>query len=162
MTDLNSQLTDVQEAEHIEQPSPALLITTPPGATVVVDTNVENSLLHVIGDACTSPPSIAGTETQSTTPAGDSSTKVEVKERKRRIRIDDDDESPTFNPLVRSIRRGRGRGSRGSRGGRGANSLRHQSNLKMQRSGSIFLLNTPEKSHDSIIFTTPEGKVRSF
>lgn len=48
-----------------------------------------------------------------------------AKERKRRIRIDDDDASPTFNPLGRptGLGRSRGRGQRGGRGSRGGGRL---------------------------------------
>lgn len=88
-------------------------------------------------------------------------TKPEAKERKRRIRIDDDDESPTFNPMARGVRRGRGRGGRGSRGARGAlKGMRQQRTPGTTGVGhNVFMLSTPEKSHDGIIFTTPEGKV---
>lgn len=88
----------------------------------------------------------------------DAATSVETKEKKRRIRIDDDDESPTFNPMARGIKtrgRGRGRGSRGGIGGRGA----MRGGLTTPRSGSLSLLSTPEKSRDAAVFTSPEGKV---
>lgn len=73
--------------------------------------------------------------------------------RKRRIRIDDDDESPTFNPLARGIRRGRGRGGRGSRGGRGT--LRRQLHRPL-----MSILSSPDKSSGEVSpFTSPEAKV---
>lgn len=76
-----------------------------------------------------------------------------MKERKRRMRIDDDDESPTFNPMSRGTRRGRGRGGRGSRG-RG----RLRTAQQQQRSSSI--ISSPDKSRDGGssscgVFTTP-------
>lgn len=72
-------------------------------------------------------------------------TPVVTKERKRRIVIDDDDESPTFNPLNRGIKKMRGRG----RGSRGRSLLRKKMNL----------LQSPEKSNDANVFTSPEGIV---
>lgn len=72
-------------------------------------------------------------------------TPVVTKERKRRIVIDDDDESPTFNPLNRGIKRMRGRG----RGSRGRGSLQRK----------MHLMQSPEKSVDATVFTSPEGIV---
>lgn len=103
-----------------------------------------------------------------------SSLKSVVKERKRRIRIDDDDESPTFNPLGRATglgrARGRGRGGRGgSRGG-----LSRQSAAGVQRtvkgvpvdSGIVdgaFRLVTPDKStttdNGTVVFMSPDEKM---
>lgn len=75
-------------------------------------------------------------------------TPVATKERKRRIIIDDDDESPTFNPLNRGIKRMRGRG----RGSRGRGLLRKK----------MHLIQSPEKSIDANVFTSPEGIVSLF
>lgn len=104
-----------------------------------------------------------------------STLKSATKERKRRIRIDDDDESPTFNPLGSRTTglgrtRGRGRGSRGgSRGG-----LARQSAGGVQRtvkgvpveSGIVdgaFRLVTPEKSstldNGAVVFMSPDEKM---
>lgn len=159
----NIMTANVDHINVVPTPNDGLHVDTPPfeqvndkeGSVVVpIGNRIEDGVQSVVvGDTSASP------------------LKPEIKEKKRRIRIDDDDESPTFNPLTRGIRRGRGRGGRGSRGGaRGA--LRMQQR-QLQRNNAIlgnasggapqnptmFLLNTPEKSHDGIIFTTPEGKV---
>lgn len=73
-----------------------------------------------------------------------------IKERKRRIIVDDGDESPTFNPLARGAKKGRGRG----RGARGRAQF-----LKNRR---IQLTESPEKSRDDSVFTTPDGIVSIF
>lgn len=86
--------------------------------------------------------------------------KTHVKERKRRIRIDDDDESPTFSPVGRSVRRGRGRGGRGSRGRGGQQ--RAMVKIGAGLAESMFLLGSPEKSRDAPeprAFASPEGIV---
>lgn len=73
--------------------------------------------------------------------------------------IDDDDESPTFNPMSRGIRRGRGRGGRGNRG-RG----RLRTPTQQSRSASNSIISSPDKSRDGGssscgVFTTPDGKL---
>lgn len=65
-----------------------------------------------------------------------------IKERKRRIIVDDDDESPTWQ---RGFKRTRGRG-RGARGRGGLNRSQHR----------LQMLSSPEKSRDASVFTTPE------
>lgn len=67
-----------------------------------------------------------------------------IKERKRRIIVDDDDESPTFNPMSRGSKR-----ARRGRGRKGRNNNQRRSQLLM----------SPEKAREAGIFTTPDGKV---
>lgn len=88
------------------------------------------------------------------------------KERKRRIRIDDDDESPTFNPMSRGSRgRGRGRGGRGSRGGRNImKNIKLSTKLASDAIDRVFMMSMPNKLNDEVgihssNFTTPDGKV---
>lgn len=71
------------------------------------------------------------------------------KERKRRIVIDDDDESPTFNPL-RSNKKIRGKNRRS----------RHGLLSKKQRKAQ--LLSPTDKTNENSVFTSPEGIVSSF
>lgn len=66
------------------------------------------------------------------------------KERKRRIVIDDDDESPTFNPL-RSNKKIRGKNSRS------------RNSLLKKRKGQ--LLSPSDKANENVVFTSPEGIV---
>lgn len=69
------------------------------------------------------------------------------KERKRRIVVDDDDESPTFNPLSRSSgKKARGKNRRGKTG-----------LLKQKQRQMLFI--TPDKANESAIFTSPESIV---
>lgn len=69
------------------------------------------------------------------------------KERKRRIVVDDDDESPTFNPLSRSSgKKVRGKNRRGKHG-----------LLKQKQRQMMFA--TPDKSNENAIFTSPESIV---
>lgn len=96
---------------------------------------------------------------------GVSNTPSYAKERKRRIVIDDDDESPTFNPLNRGMKRIRGRGRRGRSG------LTRLNQRKMHLSpekGANSLPATPSlatatpaaaQDDDSNLFTSPEGIV---
>lgn len=103
-------------------------------------------------------PTIIGIRGTNESPTENVETPTTVaKERKRRMRIDDDDESPTFNPMSRGIRRGRGRGGRGNRG-RG----RLRTPNQQPRSASNSIISSPDKSRDggssSCVFTTPDGK----
>lgn len=167
MTDQKTKTTELKENNE-----PSSIIITPATlqSAITTNTNTLSIVAPIIQPLVTNSPTITipittTAEIETTTPIVQQlqSSPLDgksdlIKERKRRIRIDDDDESPTFNPMARGIRRIRGRGSRGNRGGRGA--MRLQLNQqKIQRTGGIFLLNTPEKSHDATIFTTPEGKV---
>lgn len=96
--------------------------------------------------------------------------KTIVKKCKRRIRIDDDDESPTFNPLVRQVRRGGGRGSRGGgRGSRGGGrggqqrSVVRQVGTGQSPESMFFLGSTPDKAKDAEPeprpFASPDGGI---
>lgn len=83
-----------------------------------------------------------------------------IKEKKRRMHIDDDDESPTFNPMSRGTRRGRGRGGRGSRG-RGRSKAGQQQQQQRTPTNSNSMISSPDKSRDGGssscgIFTTPK------
>lgn len=69
------------------------------------------------------------------------------KERKRRIVVDDDDESPTFNPLSRSSgKKARGKNRRGKGG-----------LLKQKQRQMLFA--TPDKTNENALFTSPESIV---
>lgn len=70
------------------------------------------------------------------------------KERKRRIVVDDDDESPTFNPLSRSSKKMRGKNRKNRVG------------LSKQKQRKLLLLGTPDgKANESAIFTSPDSIV---
>lgn len=71
------------------------------------------------------------------------------KERKRRIVIDDDDESPTFNPL-RSNKKIRGK------------NRRHRHGLLSKKQRKAQLLSPTDKTNENSVFTSPEGIVSSF
>lgn len=94
--------------------------------------------------------------------------KKEDKKRAPRIIPDDDDESPTFNPLNRSLtpRRGRGRGYRG-RGSKGRGSKQVARVLLSQKilansQTNMSLTETPERYPNGALFSTPDGKVSQF
>lgn len=70
------------------------------------------------------------------------------KERKRRIIIDDDDESPTFNPL-RSNKKIRGKN-------------RRRQNSLMLKKRKIQVLSQSDKTNENVVFTSPEGIVSYF
>lgn len=185
--------SNVQQSSQISTGTPTVVSTilsesntalisgdSPPVQSSISDGNTSTELTGIIqvGAVGGGDVSIQGDTNADGTPIS----KPEIKERKRRIRIDDDDESPTFNPLARGIRRSRGRGGRGSRGGNRGGTLRMQQRQQQRAAANallgissnssgatpnstaaggntMFLLHTPEKSRDGIIFTTPEGKV---
>lgn len=69
------------------------------------------------------------------------------KERKRRIVVDDDDESPTFNPLSRSS----------GKKVRGKNRRSKVGQLKQKQRQMAFII--PDKANENAIFTSPESIV---
>lgn len=68
------------------------------------------------------------------------------KERKRRIIIDDDDESPTFNPL-RSNKKIRGK------------NRRNRQNMLLKKQRKVQLLSPTDKTNENAVFTSPEAIV---
>lgn len=127
------------KGDAVDQPSPVAdcpngtIATTPTLATGALATDTTTP----ITPSAEAAGAVAATPTAPITPIS------AIKERKRRIIVDDDDESPTFNPMSRGNKRARrGKGRKGR-------------NNNQRRS----LPASPEKSRDAGIFTTPDGKV---
>lgn len=144
----SSTITSTQNAQSINNISEPNVIGSVDEQVSLMKEEVESSMLiNTISpiEMTTSVPLAENLLTNNMLHSVSPTTPSVPKERKRRIIIDDDDESPTFNPL-RSNKKIRGKNRRNT----------HNFMLKKQKKAQLLSASFADKPNENAVFTSPE------